>query len=55
MKIQNKKKLSLNKLQLTKVSDLSKIYGGTAQIQLADDGCMFPDNASKPRQQPVKI
>ncbi|WP_165852296.1 hypothetical protein [Chryseobacterium pennae] len=45
MKKQNKKekKLSLEKLQLVKISNPKKIFGGTKQYV---DGCNNPDNGS---------
>lgn len=49
-KQKNVKKLSLKKLQITKINDLSKIYGGTRNVGLENgDGgdCKFPENASK--------
>jgi len=51
MKKQKKvKKLSLKKLQITKINDLSKIYGGTRNGGFENGGgddCKFPENASK--------
>ncbi|MDF2551628.1 MAG: hypothetical protein K0R36_3139 [Chryseobacterium sp.] len=62
MKKQEKvKKLSLKKLQITKINDLSKIYGGTRNggLENGDGGdggdCKFPENASKVKDDSLHI
>jgi len=60
MKKQKKvKKLSLKKLQIIKINDLGKIYGGTRNVGLGnDDGggdCRFPENASKVKDDSLHI
>ncbi|MCS3532554.1 hypothetical protein [Chryseobacterium sp. JUb7] len=52
----NEKKLSLKKLQLSKITDLGKVQGGKTPDGLGiigDDGCMFPENASKIHDGPI--
>lgn len=53
------KKLTLNKLQITKINNPEKIFGGT-KLGLENDngggdGCMFPENASKVKDQSLHI
>lgn len=45
---QTEKKLSLKKLQLTKINNPGKIFGGTNAVFPAED-CEDIDNGSKPR------
>lgn len=55
---QRKKKLSLIKLQLSKINNTANIHGGgVLQMQLADNGddkCIFPEDASNPVDHGVK-
>ncbi|MDQ0784485.1 hypothetical protein [Chryseobacterium sp. W4I1] len=51
MKKENKseKKLSLKKLQMTKVTNPGKIYGGLTLQGFEGVECTSPENASKPQ------
>lgn len=54
---QSEKKLSLKKLQLSKINNMANVHGGgPLQAQLADGGndCMFPEDASKPADHGIK-
>ncbi|WP_157885960.1 hypothetical protein [Chryseobacterium glaciei] len=53
---QSGKKLSLIKLQLSKITNMGNIQGGGPfQAQFgSDDGCMFPEDASKPVDDGIK-
>lgn len=59
MKKQKKaEKLSLKKQQMIKISDLSKVYGGTKNGGLENDDigdCLFPENASKAKDDSIRI
>lgn len=53
---QNEKKLSLKKLQISKINNLGRVQGGkltTGFEIIGDDGCMFPENASKIKDGPI--
>ena len=51
------KKLTLKKLQIAKINNPEKIFGGTGvntklglvndSVDVGGDGCMFPEDASK--------
>ncbi|SIS56248.1 hypothetical protein SAMN05421768_11015 [Chryseobacterium joostei] len=45
---QTEKKISLKKLQITKINNPGKIFGGTKAVFAAED-CEDIDNGSKPR------
>lgn len=48
-KNQSGKKLSLKKVQLSKLNNLSAIKGGSGTaLQVALDTCLDPENGSKP-------
>lgn len=57
------KKLTFKKLQITKINNPEKIFGGTGvNTKLGfendnggGDGCMFPENASKVKDQSLHI
>ena len=56
---QSEKKLSLIKLQLSKVNNMANIHGGgPEQLQLVggdgSDGCIFPEDASSPVDHGIK-
>ncbi|KMQ58729.1 hypothetical protein ACM39_18555 [Chryseobacterium sp. FH2] len=42
-KNQTEKKLSLKKLEISKINDPKKIFGGTKQMQLGGDECINED------------
>lgn len=48
-----KKKLSLNKLKISKITNLQIIKGGDDDLEKT--GCMFPENASKPNETTIRI
>jgi hypothetical protein len=47
------KKLSLNKLKISKITNLQIIKGGDDDLEKT--GCMFPENASKPKETTIRI
>ncbi|MEC3877802.1 hypothetical protein [Chryseobacterium salviniae] len=53
------KRLTLKKLQLTKISNPQKVLGGTQlnqNLELANaDGCTYPENASKQKDDSLHI
>lgn len=49
------KKLSLNKMKISKITNLQVIKGGVNLLLDVDTQCAFPDNASKPPQGPIRI
>ncbi len=49
------KKLSLNKMKISKITNLQVIKGGEDLLLKTDPQCAFPDNASKPPQGPIKV
>lgn len=54
---QKEKKLSLKKLQLSKVSNMLSVHGGgpwQTQLDNGDNDCMFPEDASKPADHGIK-
>ncbi|GEN78219.1 hypothetical protein [Chryseobacterium hagamense] len=53
---QNGKKLSLKKIQLSKISNMSNIHGGLKQGQFdgGDGDCIFPEDKSKPVDDGIK-
>ncbi|MCD9616613.1 hypothetical protein [Chryseobacterium gleum] len=50
----NEKKLSLNKVKISKINNLNSIKGGIIGLEKIRT-CAFPDNASKDPQEPIKI
>lgn len=50
----NEKKLSLNKVKISKIINLNSIKGGKG-LEEKIRTCAFPDNASKDPQGPIKI
>ena len=51
----NEKKLSLNKMKISRITNLRAIKGGDDLQNKTDPKCAFPDNASKPPQGPIKV
>jgi len=51
---QSEKKLSLKKVQLTKLG-MASIQGGLGLTQEGGGDCMFPDNKSKPDDGGLKL
>ncbi|MBK1896143.1 hypothetical protein [Chryseobacterium paridis] len=49
-KIQEKKKLSLDKLQVTKINNLNKVFGGLGNLNAWEN----IDNDDEPSKPPVK-
>lgn len=49
------KKLSLNKMKISKITNLQVVKGGQGFQPITDLQCAFPENASKPPQGPIKI
>jgi len=55
---QNEKKLSLKKLQLSKITNMGNIHGGLKLGQVdggdGDGDCIFPEDKSKPVDDGIK-
>ncbi|MGA9212605.1 hypothetical protein [Kaistella sp.] len=47
------KKISLNKVKISKITNLKSIKGGDDDLEKT--GCMFPENASKPNETTIRI
>lgn len=48
-KNKSSKKISLNKVKISKITNLRTIKGGEENLQI-EKTCMFPENASKPKE-----